>query len=191
MRRLWCYYIYLLVGWGGFRYLVQLPEVIDELWFKPLIWLVPLFWWSLALRDRVVMFGKRWTASVALGLVAGIFYYLLIRKLTWSDGWGVDVWAIAVATAITEEMTFSGFVAGYLDKVRLGKVGNLMIVGTMVAVMRLPILLLVYNLGLAEVLGAFLWAGASGAINAWIRVKTGNVTGSILARLGMNLAVLG
>jgi len=64
-------------------------------------------------------------------------------------------------------------------------------VGLMVAVIRLPILLFVYELGVGDLIGVVLFSGASGVINAWIRIETGNTTGSILARMGMNLAVLG
>lgn len=103
----------------------------------------------------------------------------------------VDILGVALATAIIEELTFSGFVMGYLEKIQKGKLENLLIVGAMVAVIRLPILLYVYHAGWVSIIGVMFFAGASGVINAWIRMKTGNVTGSILARIGMNLAVLG
>ena len=98
---------------------------------------------------------------------------------------------IALATAITEEMVFSGFVAGYLEKIQKGKWINWLIISLMVMAVRLPILWFVYRLGFRESLGVILFAGASGVMNAWVRVKTGNVTGSILARTGINMAVLG
>jgi hypothetical protein len=191
VRRLWYYYIYLLVVWGGFRFWGRLSEVVEELWFKPLLWLVPLFWWNLALKEQLVMFGRKWGSSIGWGVGVGVFYYLLIRGWSLQGDWGSNVLLIAAATAVTEEITFSGFVAGYLERRRRGWVGNFLIVGLMVAIIRLPVWLAVYKLGLSEVTGAWFLAGASGAINAWIRVKTGNVTGSILARMGMNLAVLG
>ena len=192
MRRLWYYYLYLLIVWGSFRYFVRLPDVIEELWFKPLIWLVPLFWWGLSLSTKLVMFGKDWFRSVIWGVFVGALYFGLIRRFNFNGEIGnLDMMGVALATAVTEELTFSGFVAGYLEKIQKGKWVNFLIVGLMVAVIRLPILLFVYGLGLGDLVGVILFAGASGVINAWIRVETGNVTGSILARLGMNLAVLG
>ncbi len=122
----------------------------------------------------------------------GALYFGLIRRFNFNGKIGnLDMMGVALATAVTEELTFSGFVAGYLEKIQKGKWVNFLIVGLMVAVIRLPILLFVYGLGLGDLVGVILFAGASGVINAWIRVETGNVTGSILARLGMNLAVLG
>ncbi|MFZ3068824.1 MAG: CPBP family glutamic-type intramembrane protease [Microgenomates group bacterium] len=192
VKRLWYYYIYLILVWGSFRYFIRLPEVVEELWFKPVLWLIPLFWWNLALREKIVMFGKKWGQSLILGLMVGVFYFLIL-KFRNLESFQIDfnLMGIAFATAVTEELTFSGFVAGYLEKIRRGKMFNLIIVGLMTAAIRLPILLFVYQATGSEILGVMLVALASGVINAWIRVRSGNVAGSVLARLGMNLAALG
>ncbi|HCQ31322.1 TPA: hypothetical protein DIU27_02990 [Candidatus Collierbacteria bacterium] len=192
MKRLWYYYLYILIIWGSFRYFVQLPSVIEELWFKPVIWIIPLFWWQLSMKEKVQMFGKKWTASCLMGLFVGAMYFILIRRFNLTGlKWETNLLGVVLATAVTEELTFSGFVAGYLEKIQKGKWINLLIVGLMVSVIRLPILMFVYKLGVGELLGVFLFSGASGVINAWIRVETGNVSGSVLARMGLNLAVLG
>ncbi len=192
MKRLWYYYIYLLVIWGSFRYFVRLPEVIEELWFKPVLWLVPLFWWNLALKEKISMFGKKWIKTLVLGFVVGSAYYLIFKyKNLQSFNFDANLIGVALATAVTEELTFSGFVAGYLENIRQGKWINLIIVGLLTAIIRLPILFFVYQATGNEILGVVLVALASGVINAWIRVKSGNVAGSILARLGMNLAAMG
>ena len=182
----------MLVVWGSFRYFVHLPEVIEELWFKPVIWLVPLFWWQLSMNDRVKMFGKRGIASCLWGVFFGAMYFVLVRRFSSIGLRGEEnLRGIVLATAITEELAFSGFVAGYLEKIQKGKWVNLLIVGLMVAMIRMPILLFVYKLGMLELFGVFLFSGASGIINAWIRVETGSVAGSVLARMGLNLAALG
>lgn len=170
---------------------MRLPEVIEELWVKPLIWLVPLFWWNLSLQDRLIMFGTRRTYSILLGILMGGIYYWLIKGLDVQFGkWTLSLIGIAMATSITEELTFSGFVAGYLNKMKTRKGLSFLIIGIMVAIIRLPILLFVHRLGLTEIVGVMLLAGASGVMNAWIRIETGNVVGAVLARMGMNLAVL-
>lgn len=192
VKRLWYYYIYLFLIWGSFRFFIRLPEVIEELWFKPVLWLVPLFWWNLALKERLVMFGKKWGESLGLGLLAGFGYFLIFEYGKWgSIQVSMNMVGIALATAVTEELTFSGFVMGYLERVRKGKGLNLIIVGLMTAIIRLPILFFVYQATGGEILGTILVAFTSGMINAWIRVRSGNTAGSILARLGMNLATLG
>ena len=57
--------------------------------------------------------------------------------------------------------------------------------------MLLPIVLFVYKLNLIGVAGVLLLAFSGTMINSWIRQRTGNVFGSIVARVGMNLALLG
>ena len=192
VKRLWLYYLYLIVIWGAFRYFVDLPEVIEELWFKPVLWLVPLFWWNLALKENVEMFGKKWGRSLFLGSIVSIAYFVVLNQGSWSS-FSVDwnVIGVVLVTAMVEEMTFSGFVAGYLERVQKGRWINYLIVGLMVAVIRLPILVFVHGATNKEIIGVMLIAFASGVINAWIRIRSGNVAGSILARLGMNLAALG
>ena len=192
VRRLWYYYIYLVLAWGSFRYFIRLPEVIEELWFKPVLWLVPLFWWNLALKEKIVMFAGKWKESLFFGVVIGVFYFLILKLADVGNfQFDLNLIGIALAIAVTEELTFSGFVAGYLEKIRKGNLANLLIVGIMTAVIRLPILFFVYQASGKEMLGVLLVALASGVINAWIRVRSGNVAGSIIARLGMNLATLG
>jgi membrane protease YdiL (CAAX protease family) len=167
--------------------------VIEELWFKPVVWLVPIFWWNLALKEKIVMFGKEWFKSVVWGVVVGFLYFAILKYRTLGNfQFDINMLSIALATAMVEELTFSGFVAGYLEKMRKkNKWVNLVIVGLMTAVIRLPILLFVYQAGLGEILGVVLIAFTSGMINAWIRVRTGNVAGSVVARLGMNMVALG
>jgi len=192
MKRLWYYYIYLLVVWGSFRYFVRLPEVIEELWFKPVLWLVPLFWWNMALKEKIMMFGKKWGETLVLGAVVGIFYYLILKFKTLNNfNFDINLIGIALATAVTEELAFSGFIAGYLEKIQKGKWTNLLIVGLMTSIIRLPILLFIYQASGMELMGVLLVALVSGMINAWIRVRSDNVVGSVLARMGMNLAALG
>ena len=154
---------------------------------------MPLFWWQVSLKDkRVQMFGNRLRSSVLLGVIIGAGYFFLVRRLNLLViRWETSLLGIVLATAVTEELVFSGFVAGYLEKIQKGRLINLLIVGLMVAVIKMPILLFFYKLGMMDLSGVILFAWASGVINAWIRVETGNVSGSILARMGMNLAVLG
>ena len=144
------------------------------------------------MKNTIPMFGKKRLSSLLIGAFIGTIYFLVIRRLQISGiKWEINVVGIVMATAITEELVFSGFIAGYLEKIRKGKWTNYLIVGSMVILMRLPILLFVFKPDLSETVGVLLVAGASGVINAWIRVRTEDVSGSILARMGINLAVLG
>jgi len=182
--RLGVYYVYLLLVWGVFRYWVRLPEVIEELWFKPIIWLVPLFWWRVSLGGKPKLFNNKWFLSGGLGVLVGIFYFGLFKIMGFAGqmNWGLNLLGIALVTAVVEELTFSGFVLGLMD--------NLVMVGLMVVGVHLPINIFVYGVGGRELLGVVVWLFSVAVINGWIRQKTGNVTGSIIARFMLMLAVL-
>jgi len=162
MKRLGFYYVYLLLIWGGFRYWVRLPEAIEELWFKPLIWLVPLFWWRLSLKGRPRLFNSKWLISGGGGVLMGVLYFGLIRVLmsSFAQSYGevnLNMVGVALVTAIVEELTFSGFVLGLMDRFNKNKLINLVVVGLMVVGVHLPINIFVYGVGGKELLGIVLW----------------------------------
>jgi len=190
VSRLWIYFIYLFLSWGSFRYFVKLPEVVEELWFKPMIWLIPIFWWNLALKKKVVMFENSWVETSSLGLGVSLFYWFVFSQFRIPIiGWGMV--GVAVATAVVEELTFTGFVSGYLERFARGSEWNLVVTGLMSGIMRLPIATFVYHLSPTATLGVFLLAVSTTMIHSWIRQRTGNVAGGIIARVGLNLAILG
>ncbi len=192
-KYIWMYVLYLLLVWGGFRYWVSLPDAIEELWFKPLIWLVPLFWWKMSLGGNPKMFKGGMARSILWGSAVAVFYFGLIAGLR---GWqNVQIsWMVvfvSIATVITEELALSGFVLGYLDGFDKNKVKNLLMVAVMTMVLRVPIVLLVYKLEGLVFWGMLVMAGSVALVNGWLRQKTDNVISSMVARLGMTLAMLG
>ena len=197
-KKLFGYYVYLLLAWGCFRYWVRLPEVIEELWFKPVIWLVPLFWWRISLKGKPKLFNNKWFLSGFMGMAVGLFYFSLIRLLTpasWEGiggaNWSLNLIGIALTTAVVEEITFSGMVLGILDWIRGKKLFNLVVLGFMVVGVHLPINIFVFGLQGKELVGVLVWLFSVAVINGWLRRKTENVTGSIIARFILMLAVLG
>lgn len=154
---------------------------------------MPLFWWNLSFRDKekINMFKGGWVGSILLGLLFGIIYFVLLRRFNFENiNFTGDLIGVAIATSIVEELTFSGFIAGYLEKINKGKLINLAIVSGMMTLLRLPILFFVYKVSMLQIIGVLLLVFFTGVINVWIRIRTGNVTGSIIARIGLNLASL-
>lgn len=141
-------------------------------------------------KSKIDVFKGSWSYSMVVGLVLGVFYFLLVRRFNLNFRFDVDVLGVALATAVVEELTFSGFVAGYLNKINKNQVVNYLVLGVMVALLRLPILLFVYGVGIREMIGVLMFSMAVAVINQWVRLKTDNVGGSILARFGLNLGTL-
>lgn len=192
MRRLWIYFIYLIIVWGSIRYFFRFSEVIEELWFKPVFWLIPLFWWNLSEKKPVRFFGGEVGKSLGIGLLVGVFYFLITRHGVFADfrslGW--DVVGVAIATAIVEELTFSGYLLGYLEKIKGPSYGNLLLISLMAIVIRIPIWIFIFKLSWVTMLASSVFVLGFSVINGYIRSRTNNVWGSILARIGLNLGLI-
>ncbi len=190
MKKVLIYTLYLLIVWGGFRYFVNLPPVIEELWIKPVIWLVPLFWWNVSLKSRVSLFEGGFAKSIFYGFMAAIFYFLITRLWKGVLSINIELLGIATVTAIVEELAFSGFLLGYLLKKKTDWVLSLVILGFCTALVRIPILLFSYKLDFWQGIVVLIFVFSSAMINAYVRLESRNVTGSILARTVLNLGSL-
>lgn len=194
------YYLYLLVVWGVFRLLFKLPVLLDELWFKPVLWLLPLyfFWYR---EGRVVkLFGGEWKRALLWGVGVGGFYLLVIKglKLARAGMGGVegleltswDLVGVGVVTAVTEEIVFSGYlfskVMGIVKNVWTGMVIN----GVMFGLIHVPIGLFVYQYSGGEMTGFLLMVGLLAAANGYLMWRTKNVIAPIMAHWLWSLAVL-
>ena len=189
------YVVYLLLVWLGFRYFVRLPEVIEELWFKPVVWLIPWFWWRMGKKGRPALFEGKWGKTILSGIVMGGGYFWLIRGLRGelilnSGDWTLDILGTSLSTAVVEEMVFSGLILGLLDEIWGKRWKHLLIVILLTMVVHWPIKIFVYRLGMAELVASSLLVGSVAGINGWLRRVTGNTVSAILARWGMILAVL-
>lgn len=185
MKRYLYYLLYLLFVWGSFRYFVRLPEVIEELWFKPVIWLLPVFLLN-SLYDRVKFFEKNNTTSFLVGLLIGLFYLAIlgVGGRTW--GFDLNWFGVVFAVSIVEELTFSGYWARYLEK-KSDTYKAIALVGLGVLVVRLPIWFGVFGLNYVSLIGAALFSFGFGVVHAWLRLKTSSVLGSLVARVCMML----
>lgn len=191
LKRLLFYFIYILSVWGSFRYFVRLPEVIEELWFKPVIWLVPLFWWQLSLENKIRFFEGGWGKTFLLGFLGGLIYFVVLKLFVQTQfGFDVNKAGIALVTAVVEELTFSGFVLSLLilETKKEGMALGLMALGF--ALIHLPINLFVFHLPVQALAGAFLLAFFVGLINGFLRLRSNNVLSAVLAHFIYLILVL-
>src|SRR3989344_7107970 len=182
LKRLLFYFGYVFLVWGSFRYFISLPEVIEELWFKPVIWLAPLFWWQFSLRNKVRFFEGGWEKTLLWGLLGGLIYFVILRLFVQTQFvFEVNKAGIAAVTAVVEELTFSGFVLSLLvleikkERTALG------LTALGFALIHLPINLFVFHLPLLTLMGAFLLAFFVGLINGFLRSRSNNVLSAVIA----------
>ncbi len=152
---------------------------------------MPLFWWNVSLKDRITFFNVNLAKSLLVGALLGGFYWFVFKKGGGSLGFNFDIFGVALVTAVVEELTFSGFILGYLSKnTKFSKNLLLVLVGGLVVLSRLPILFFDFHLPLSQVFFVSLIVFGTSVLNGFVRVWSGNVAGSIVARLLLNLATL-
>lgn len=123
------FYAYLFVVWGFYRLLFQVPAPLEELVVKPLVWLLPLYF--LLRQEKVSLesigitfhnFFKVVYFVLALGFVFTFFAilvnYLKYEGLQFASNIGETAFWTAIGlsfiTAITEEVTFRGYLLTHL-----------------------------------------------------------------------------
>lgn len=191
LRRLLSYFGYIFLVWGSFRYFIRLPEVVEELWFKPVIWLVPLFWWQLSLGKKIRFFEGGWGKTLLFGLLGGLIYFVVLRLFIQTQ-FTLDAnrAGIAAVTAVVEELTFSGFVLSLLvlETKKEGTALGLTALGF--ALIHLPINLFVFHLPMQSLAGAFLLTFFVGMINGFLRLRSNNVLSAVIAHFIYLILVL-
>lgn len=191
-QRLGFYFIYILLVWGSFRYFVRLPEVIEELWFKPVIWLMPLVWWQFSLHKKIELFLGGVFPTLLWGIAGGLIYFVILRLIL-PGGLVVDLnkTGIALVTAVVEELTFAGFILSLLMTEIKKEIPALSLTGLGFALIHLPVNLFVFRLSAAPLVGAFLLAFFVALINGFLRLRSKNVLSAVIAHFIYLVLVLG
>lgn len=143
------------------------------------------------MRKKLSLFGGSLISAVGYGLAGGLIYFVVLQLLV-----GVNTtfdWnklGIAAASAIVEEMAFSGVILSVLlsELKREGAALALMALGF--ASLRLPINIFVNQLPTPLLVGAFLLAFFVALINGFLRLRSNNVLAAMLAHFVYLVLVL-
>ena len=116
---------YLLIVWGFYRFLIKLPDEVEELFVKPVIWLVPVFYMVFKEKTGLESLGitlKNLFPAVYFALGLGAFFVIegMIINFVKYDGFnfganiGKDAlifsFGLSFATAVSEEIAFRGYI---------------------------------------------------------------------------------
>lgn len=197
--RVLMYYVYLMVAWGMFRLLIRLPDIVEELWFKPVIWMLPLWWlWSRE-KTRVNLFKGSAKGALVWGMSLGLLYGFVAWLAGWSKygeirldsevmGW-LDVAGIGLVTAVTEEVVFSGYLLQKIKGFVVSEWMAITLTGLGFALLHLPIAMFVYGYGGGEVLGFLVVIMLMAMGNYWVMMRTRNVIAPILSHWSWGVAI--
>lgn len=188
------YYCYLLLIWGVFRLTVRLPLLVEELWFKPVIWGLPLLSIWYAEKKKASFFSGNVFKALGGGLGLGAAYMLLIFLVSVIQGGGVkfnelgaeslgftDLLGIGLATAVVEEMVFAGYL---LSRIRTlfasfwpaGMITSFLFMG-----IHVPIGVFIYQYTNMELASFLLLVGVVSLGHYWVMDKTKHVAGPIMS----------
>lgn len=181
LRMVMVYFLYLFSAWSVFRYFVRLPEIVEELWFKPVLFLVPLFFIYMSKGEKPKLWRGNIFSSLVLGLIAGVilrvvFYMTLKQGLNLN----LEKTMVAVLIATVEQVTFAGLVLVLVRKSVKNSVWASIIVAIMYGLIHIPILWLTQDLWINTILGVFLLNFCISFIANLTFLNTKNISGSIL-----------
>lgn len=186
--------VYLLIIWGFYRFLFQLPEQVEELFIKPVIWLAPVMFFlnkeKLGLSSLGFTFKNLFPAvylSLGLGAVfaaeALLINYVKYGSINFGANLGslpfVTSLGLSFATAFSEEVAFRGYLFNRVWYVLKNEWSANLLTSVLWAAVHVPITFFVWKLD-ASAAGLYLLLTAIfGVGSAFVFARTKNIFSSI------------
>lgn len=162
LRRVFGYFCFLLLFWGLYRLIFILPENVDEIFLKPIIWLGSLFWIVRKTEKKpfssLGFSGKNLFKSLYLGLGLGVFFALegiLVNLIKYGElnlppvaysGWAfISAFLVSFLTGFSEEIVFRGFIFNRLWQVWKKEWHANLVTSILFVLIHLPITIFVFH----------------------------------------------
>lgn len=198
IKKVTSYYTFLLIIWGCYRLLFQLPETIESFILKPIVWLVPLIWILKKEGKGISSLGvnsNKLFPTIYLSLILGTIFsfeglfvnFLKYGSLEFNAIIGEGNFYVLLLsttmTAIVEELSFRGYMFNrFLDFSKDEWVSNL-VTSFAWTVIHLPVAILDWKLSLYSLsiymFLVFLFSFAA----CFVFARTKNVLSPILLHL--------
>jgi membrane protease YdiL (CAAX protease family) len=195
LKNITIYITYLLLFWGFYRLLLKLPDNVEEIIVKPIFWIIPLFYLLKIEKASLESIGvtlKNLFPSIYLALGLGSLFilegllgnFIKYGQLNFVANIGDKLifsgFAISLITALTEELTFRGYIFNRLWKI-LGKEIPANVITTFFwTLIHVPIVIFVWKYPLMDSLVYLLLTSVYGAGSAFIYARTQNIISSVL-----------
>ena len=186
---------YLLIVWGFYRVLFKLPEEIEELFIKPLIWLIPVYIFLKREKLGLSSLGiteKNLFPAIYFALGLGAVFAMEAVIINIVKYGGVNFTAnlgsgplfaalgISLMTAISEELAFRGYLFNRVWHA-LGDEWRANLLTSFVwALVHVPIVIFWWELDLMGTLSYLFLTSLFGIGSAFVFARTKNVASSIL-----------
>jgi hypothetical protein len=186
---------YLLIVWGFYRLIFKLPDEIEELVIKPLVWLIPVFIIvkkeKLSLEFLGITFKNLFPAAyMSLGLgLAFLLEAILINYLKYGDfNFAANIGktaffaslGLSFATAVSEEISFRGYLFNRVWQVLGNELAANLSTSVVWALIHIPIVVFVWKLNFSATILYMFLTTLFGIGSAFVFARTKNVASSIL-----------
>jgi membrane protease YdiL (CAAX protease family) len=190
--------VYLLIVWGFYRLFFELPEEIEELIVKPIVWLLPVIYLVRKEGGNLSSVGittKKLFPAIYFTLALGAVFAVEAIIINFVKHGGFEFTAnigekalitslgITFVTAFSEEVSFRGYlfnrVWGALDNEWLANIATSIVW----ALVHIPIVVFVWKLSLISSLIYLFLTALFGVGSAFIFARTRNVFSSILLHI--------
>ena len=188
------YSVYILIVWGFYRVLFKLPDNVEELILKPIIWLTPLIFLLRRENQKISSLGitlKNLFPAIYLSLGWGAIFAIeaiflnFLKYKTFNFGANIGEGGlmlsllISFATAFSEEIPFRGYIFNRLWGVLNNEWLANIITSVVWALVHIPVTVFVWKLSLSAVLLYLFLTFLFGLGSAFVFARTKNVFSSV------------
>lgn len=201
LRNIISLYAFIFVVWGFYRLIFRFPPEVEELILKPIVWLGPL--WFILLKEglaspAVALKSVGWTKknifkSIYLAIGLGILFAVeggIVNSIKYGGSFNfinlnlapsvfLGALGLSLATAISEETVFRGFIFGRLSRL-LGEWKASLATSIGWAAVHLPIVIFVFKYDVPQTLSFLFLTFLFGIASAFVYARTGNILSSVL-----------
>lgn len=188
--------VYLLIIWGFYRFLFQLPEEIEETIIKPLVWLIPVIYLVKLERRGLESVGitlKNLFPAIYYSLGLGLIFVLEAMFVNYIKYDGqlnlnanigqlpfITALGLSFVTAFSEEITFRGYIFTRIwDFIKNEFTANIL-TSVFWATIHVPITIFVWKLDFSASLIYLALTTIFGIGSAFVYARTKNILAPII-----------
>lgn len=187
--------VYLLIVWGFYRFLFKLPEEIEEIIIKPILWLLPVFYLLKKEKSKISTVGittKNIFPAIYFSLGLGVIFaiegifanFIKYKEFDFGANLGEKVFLLSLvlsfATAISEEIAFRGFIFGRIWHATKNELFSNLVTSIVWALIHLPITVFWLNTGFSDSLSFLFLTTIFGIGSCFVYARTKNIFSSVL-----------
>lgn len=201
------FWAWILLAWSIYRYFARFPEWADELFFKPIVFALPVLWYVTQKEKRSIetlgLTTKKIFTSLYMGLGFGFVFALegfftniikygtlTIRPIESFAQYGLTlILILSLATSISEELLCRGFLFTRIYEVKKSILTAAFISSVLFVLLHVPILVTSVKLTGITLVIFFVTDIILGFTNALLFSFTGSLVAPVLVHLFWNMTM--